>query len=158
MAYTAEYLTGQVAGREFGGGDYVPESSRRARGFATWAAIRSLGRSGVIELVERCCRLARQLADGVAAIPRVHVANDVVLNQVLIRVGDAAFTNTVEELIQKDGTVWLGGTTWRGERLLRVSVSNWSTSDQDIERTVETIAQAVHHARSGSQRHTATST
>jgi len=157
MAYTAEYLTGQVTGREFGGGDYVPESSRRARGFATWAAIRSLGRSGVIELVERCCRLARRLADGVAAIPRVQVANDVVLNQVLIRVGDAAFTNTVEELIQKDGTVWLGGTIWRGERLLRVAVSNWSTSDRDIDRTVETIAQAVHHARSDSQRHTATS-
>jgi glutamate/tyrosine decarboxylase-like PLP-dependent enzyme len=158
MAYTAEYLTGQVAGREFGGGDYVPESSRRARGFATWAAIRSLGRSGVADLVERCCRLARQLADGVAAIPRVHVVNDVVLNQVLIRVGDAASTNTVEELIQQDGTVWLGGTTWRGERLLRVAVSNWSTSDQDIERTVETFAKAVHHARRGSQRHTATST
>jgi glutamate/tyrosine decarboxylase-like PLP-dependent enzyme len=158
MAYTAEYLTGQVAGREFGGGDYVPESSRRARGLATWAAIRSLGRSGVADLVERCCRLARQLADGVAAIPRVHVVNDVVLNQVLIRVGDAASTNTVEELIQQDGTVWLGGTTWRGERLLRVAVSNWSTSDQDIERTVETFAKAVHHARRGSQRHTATST
>jgi glutamate/tyrosine decarboxylase-like PLP-dependent enzyme len=158
MAYTAEYLTGQVAGREFGGGDYVPESSRRARGFATWAAIRSLGRSGVADLVERCCRLARQLADGVAAIPRVHVVNDVVLNQVLIRVGDAASTNTVEELIQQEGTVWLGGTTWRGERLLRVAVSNWSTSDQDIERTVETFAKAVHHARRGSQRHTATST
>lgn len=146
MAYTAEYLTGQVAGREFGGGDYVPESSRRARGFATWAAIRSLGRSGVIELVERCCRLARRLADGVTMIPHVQVANDVVLNQVLVRVGDTPFTNSVEELIQKDGTVWLGGTTWRGERLLRVAVSNWSTSEEDIDRTVETIARAVHDA------------
>jgi len=146
MAYTAEYLTGQVAGREFGGGDYVPESSRRARGFATWAAIRSLGRSGVVELVEKCCRLARQLADGVAEIPHVGIANDVVLNQVLIRVGDTPFTNIVEELIQNDGTVWLGGTTWRGERLLRVSVSNWSTSEEDIDRTVETIARAVNDA------------
>lgn len=146
MAYTAEYLTGQVAGREFGGGDYVPESSRRARGFATWAAIRSLGRSGVIELVERCCRLARRLADGVTAIPGAQVANDVVLNQVLVRVGDTPFTNTVEELIQEDGTVWLGGTTWRGDRLLRVAVSNWSTSEEDIDRTVETIARAVHQA------------
>jgi glutamate/tyrosine decarboxylase-like PLP-dependent enzyme len=146
MAYTAEYLTGQVAGREFGGGDYVPESSRRARGFATWAAIRSLGRLGVIELVEGCCRLAKRLADGVEQIPHVQVANDVVLNQVLIRVGDTPFTNKVEELIQKEGTVWLGGTVWRGERLLRVAVSNWSTSEQDIDRTVETIARAVHNA------------
>lgn len=146
MAYTAEYLTGQVAEREFGGGDYVPESSRRARGFATWAAIRSLGRSGVIELVERCCRLATRLADGVTAIPHVQIANDVVLNQVLVRIGDTQFTNTVEQLIQKDGTVWLGGTTWRGERLLRVAVSNWSTSEEDIDRTVEAIARAVHNA------------
>jgi glutamate/tyrosine decarboxylase-like PLP-dependent enzyme len=146
MAYTAEYLTGQVVGREFGGGDYVPESSRRARGFATWAAIRSLGRSGVAELIDRCCRLARRLADGVTRIPGVQVANDVILNQVLIRVGDTPFTNTVEELIHKDGTVWLGGTARRGERLLRVAVSNWSTSEEDIDRTVETIARAVRDA------------
>lgn len=152
MAYTAEYLTGQVAGREFGGGDYVPESSRRARGFATWAAIRSLGRSGVVELVDRCCRLARLLADGMAAIPGAHVKNDVVLNQVLIHVGDAQFTNTVEELIQRDGTVWLGGTTWRGERLLRAAISNWSTIDEDIDRTVETIARAIDHAQAAPQR------
>lgn len=147
MAYTADYLTGQVVGREFGGGDYVPESSRRARGFATWAAIRSLGRSGVADLVERCCALARRLADGVAGIPNVTLANDVVLNQVLVRVGDAQFTNAVEELIQNDGTVWLGGTTRRGERLLRVAVSNWSTGEGDIDRTIDTIASAVHDAR-----------
>lgn len=147
MAYTAAYLTGQVAGREFGGGDYVPESSRRARGFATWAAIRSLGRSGIADLVDRCCRLARRLADGVMPIPGVQVANEVVLNQVLIRVGDTGFTNDVERLIQEDGTAWLGATTWRGERLLRVAVSNWSTGEGDIDRTVEAIARAVHRAR-----------
>lgn len=146
MAYTAEYLTGQVAGREFGGGDYVPESSRRARGFSTWAAIRSLGRSGVTELVDRCCRLARRLADGVTSIPGVEVANDVVLNQVLIRVGDAPFTSAVEEFIQKEGTVWLGGTSWRGERLLRVAVSNWSTSEEDIDSTIEAIERAIDNA------------
>lgn len=153
MAYTAEYLTGQVAGRELGGGDYVPESSRRARGFATWAAIRSLGRSGVVDLVERCCRLATRLTEGVTAIPNVQVVNEVVLNQVLIRVGDAAITNSVEKIIQADGTVWLGGTTWRGERLLRVAVSNWSTSEEDIDRTVEAIEKAVHEARRGSGGH-----
>jgi glutamate/tyrosine decarboxylase-like PLP-dependent enzyme len=147
MAYTADYLTGQVSGREFGGGDFVPESSRRARGFATWAAIRSLGRSGVADLVERCCALATRLADGVARIPDVTVANDVVLNQVLVRVGDAEFTSAVEELIQNDGTVWLGGTTRRGERLLRVAVSNWSTGEHDIDRTIDAIAHAVHDVR-----------
>lgn len=147
MAYTAEYLTGQVVGRELGGGDFVPESSRRARGFATWAAIRSLGRSGVADLVERCCALARQLADGVAAIPGVTVANDVVLNQVLVRIGDAQFTTAVEELIQRDGAVWLGGTTRRGERLLRVAVSNWSTGEGDIDRAIEAIERAVLEVR-----------
>ncbi len=146
MAYTAEYLTGQVAGREFGGGDFVPESSRRARGFATWAAIRSLGRSGVAEIVDRCCRLARRLADGVSTIPRVRVVNEVVLNQVLIHVGDARFTDRVERLVQEDGTAWLGATTWRGERLLRVAVSNWSTTDADIDMTVDAIARAVRAA------------
>jgi glutamate/tyrosine decarboxylase-like PLP-dependent enzyme len=147
MAYTAEYLTGQVAGREFGGGDFVTESSRRARGFATWAAIRSLGRSGIVELVERCCGLARRLANGVNAIQGVEVVNDVVLNQVLVRVGDLEFTNRVEHHIQEEGTAWLGATTWRGQRLLRIAVSNWSTGDEDIDVTVEAIARAVGAAR-----------
>jgi glutamate/tyrosine decarboxylase-like PLP-dependent enzyme len=147
MAYTAEYLTGQVAGREFGGGDFVTESSRRARGFATWAAIRSLGRSGLVELVERCCGLARRLANGVNAIQGVEVVNEVVLNQVLVRVGDIEFTNRVEHHIQEEGTAWLGATTWRGQRLLRIAVSNWSTGDEDIDVTVEAIARAVGAAR-----------
>lgn len=147
LAYTAEYLTGQVAGREFGGGDYVPESSRRARGFTTWAAIRSLGRSGVVDLVDRCCALARRLADGVTALPGVSVRNDVVLNQVLIHVGDEQLTKKVEQLIQRDRTVWLGGTTWRGERLLRFAVSNWSTGEEDIDAAIDSIARAVADAR-----------
>jgi glutamate/tyrosine decarboxylase-like PLP-dependent enzyme len=146
MAYTAEYLTGQVAGREYGGGDFVPESSRRARGFATWAAIRSMGRSGLVELVERCCRLARRLADGVATISQARVVNEVVLNQVLIRVGDASFTDRVEQLIQEEGKIWMGATTWRGERLLRVAVSNWATGEDDIDRAVDAIARAVRTA------------
>jgi glutamate/tyrosine decarboxylase-like PLP-dependent enzyme len=126
MAYTAAYLTGQDAGRRFGGGDFVPESSRRARGFATWAALRSLGREGVAEMVERCCSLARRLAEGVAAIPGAEVVNDVVLNQVLVMVGDDDLTSAVERRIQMEGAVWLGSTVWRGRRLLRVSVSNWA--------------------------------
>lgn len=139
LAYSAAYLTGQVAGREFGGGDFVPESSRRARSFATWAALRSLGRSGVAELVDRCCDIARRFADGFDALDGFEVVNDVVLNQVLVRVGDADFTNRLERAIQEDGTCWLGGTTWRGERLLRIAVSNWSTTPDDVDRVVAAI-------------------
>lgn len=143
MAYTAEYLTGQIAGREFGGGDFVPESSRRARGFATWAALRSLGRSGVADLIERNCTLASRLADQLRELPGVEIPNDVVLNQVLIEVGDAAFTDRVERAIQDEGTVWLGATTWRGRSLLRVAVSNWSTSEDDMDRTFAAIKAAI---------------
>ena len=142
MAYSASYLTGQVAGRVFGGGDYVPESSRRARGFATWAAIRSLGRSGVVDLVDRCCALARRLAAGLDELDGVEVVNEVVLNQVLVRVGDAQFTEQVERHIQQDGTCWLGATSWRGERLLRISVSNWSTTESDVDLCIDAIARA----------------
>ncbi|CAN5873850.1 pyridoxal-dependent decarboxylase [soil metagenome] len=149
MAYTADYLTGQVAGRTFGGGDFVPESSRRARGFATWAALLSLGRSGVAELINRTCGLARRLAAGVATVPGVEVVNEVVLNQVLVRVGDTDETNGVEKFIQEEGTCWLGATTWRGDRLLRVSVSNWTTTAEDIDITIDAIARAVKSVRSG---------
>ncbi|MEX0796459.1 MAG: pyridoxal-dependent decarboxylase [Acidimicrobiia bacterium] len=148
MAYTADYLTGQVAGRTFGGGDFVPESSRRARGFATWAALQSLGRSGVADLIGRTCVLARRLAAGVAEVPGVEVVNEVVLNQVLIRVGNADETNRVEKFIQDEGTCWLGATTWRGDRLLRVSVSNWSTTAEDIDITIDAISRAVKAVRS----------
>ncbi len=139
LAYTAAYLTGQVAGRELGGGDFVPESSRRARGFATWAALRSLGRSGVAELIDGCCAVARRIAAGLDELDGVEVVNEVVLNPVLVRVGDAELTDRLERAIQDDGTCWLGATTWRGERLLRVAVSNWSTTETDAELVVETI-------------------
>jgi glutamate/tyrosine decarboxylase-like PLP-dependent enzyme len=142
MTYVASYLSGQVEGRAFGGGDFTPESSRRARGFATWAALRSLGRSGVADLVDRCCELTRRFADGLNALDGCEVVNDVVLNQVLVRVGDEDLTSRVEERVQRDGTCWLGATTWRGERLLRISVSNWSTSEADVDASVEAIRSA----------------
>ena len=142
MAYSAAYLTGQVEGRTFGGGDFVLESSRRARGFATWAALLALGRSGVADLVDRCCRLARRFAEGLDALDGIEVVNDVVLNQVLVRVGDEAVTGEVERRVQEEGVCWLGATTWRGERLLRISVSNWSTSEADIDLSVEAISRA----------------
>lgn len=140
MAYTASYLTGQVVEREFGGGDFVPESSRRARGFATWAAIRSLGRSGIADLIERCCALARRFADGLADLDGVEIVNEVLLNQVLVRVGDEETTNRIERRVQENGTLWLGATTWHGERLLRIAVSNWSTTEEDVDRSVRAIA------------------
>jgi glutamate/tyrosine decarboxylase-like PLP-dependent enzyme len=140
LAYTASYLTGQVEGREYGGGDLVPESSRRARGFATWAALRSLGRSGVADLVDRSCEMARRFAGRLSEIEGVEVVNEVVLNQVLVRVGDAELTDRIERAIQEDGTCWLGGTTWRDERLLRIAVSNASTTADDVDRVVSTIA------------------
>jgi glutamate/tyrosine decarboxylase-like PLP-dependent enzyme len=150
MAYTGPMLTGQVAGREFGGGDFVPESSRRARGFATWAALRSLGRSGVAELVDRCCDLARRFADGLNGLEGVEVVNEIWLNLVLFRVGDADFTARLERAIQEDGTCWLGSTTWRGERLLRIAVSNWSTTEEDVDRVVATIGRLRSELVSGS--------
>jgi glutamate/tyrosine decarboxylase-like PLP-dependent enzyme len=140
LAYTASYLTGQVAGRAFGGGDFVPESSRRARGFATWAALRSLGRTGVAQLVDRCCGLARRFGEQLDALDGVEVVNAVVLNQVLVRVGDADLTDRLARRIQEEGTAWLGATTWRGERLLRIAVSSWATTPADVDRTVSAIA------------------
>jgi glutamate/tyrosine decarboxylase-like PLP-dependent enzyme len=136
MSYTAAYLTG--SGAEPGPADFTAESSRRARGFAVWAALRSLGRDGLVDLVERCCRLARRFADGLAA-GGVEVANDVVLNQVLVGFGTDDRTDRVIDLVQRDGTCWLGGTTWHGRRLMRISVSNHSTTEDDVDRSVAAI-------------------
>lgn len=143
MGYTAEYLTGQESDRQFGGGDFVPESSRRARGFATWAALRSLGRIGIEHLVDRCCVLARRFAAGLDAIDGVKVVNDVVLNQVLVRVGDAEATDRVAQIVQTEGIAWMGTTTWHGERLIRISVSNWSTTETDVDMAIQAISDAL---------------
>lgn len=125
--------------------NYVPEYSRRARGFATWVAIRTLGRSGITAMVERCCAIARRMADRLAAAEGVEVLNDVVLNQVLVRFhpplgGDVdAYTRGVVARVQADGTAWLAATTWHGKAAMRISVSNWSTTEADADLTVETI-------------------
>lgn len=141
VSYTAAYLTGSGVGAA-AGSDLTLSSSRRARGFATWAALRQLGRSGVADLVERCCRLAGRFADGLAA-GGLEVMNDVVLNQALVLVGDDATTEAVIAAVQHEGTCWLGGTTWRGRRMLRISVSNWSTTEEDIDRSVDAVLAAV---------------
>ena len=145
VSYTAAYLTGSGTGPA-AAADLTLESSRRARGFATWAALRQLGRGGVADLVDRCCALARRLADGLAA-GGAEIVNEVVLNQVLAGFGgDDARTDRIVEEVQRDGTCWLGGTTWRGRRLVRVSVSNWSTTEADVDRSVEAILAAARRA------------
>ena len=132
---SAAYLAGRAGA---GGAHHVLESSRRARGFAVWAALRQLGRGGVADLVERCCRLAQRFAAGLEA-GGASIANDVVLNQVLVDFGDGDRTDRVISAVQQDGTCWMGGTTWRGRRLMRVSVSNWSTTEADVDRSVEAV-------------------
>lgn len=141
VSYTAAYLVGSGAGAP-ALGDLTLGSSRRARGFAAWAGLRELGRDGVADLVERPCRLARRFADGLRA-GGAEIANDVVLNQVLVGFGDDARTDRVVAAVQADGTCWLGGTTWRGRRLMRVSVSNWSTTEADVDASVEAILTAA---------------
>jgi glutamate/tyrosine decarboxylase-like PLP-dependent enzyme len=111
----------------------------------------------VRELIERCCRLARLMADRLAAEPGVEILNEVVLNQVLVRFGDSdEVTHEVIRRVQKAGVAWLGGTTWRGMRAMRVSVSNWMTSDDDIERTADAISEAHREAPSAVGRDKAT--
>jgi glutamate/tyrosine decarboxylase-like PLP-dependent enzyme len=147
MAYTADYLAGSGRG-DFSLGDLVPDSSRRARGFAVWAALRELGRSGVADLVDRCCTLAARMADRLAD-GGATIHNDVVLNQVLVGFGDLTRTDAVIEEVQRDGTCWLGGTTWHDQRLIRVSVSNWSTTEADIDVSAEAILAAARRAGAG---------
>ena len=142
VSYTAAYLVG-TTGVAAGTSDFTLESSRRARGFAVWAALRELGRDGVAELVERNCRLARRFADGARRPGGAEVANDVVLNQVLVGFGADDRTDRVIDRVQRDGTCWLGGTTWRGRRLMRISVSNWSTTEADVDRSVAAILRAA---------------
>jgi glutamate/tyrosine decarboxylase-like PLP-dependent enzyme len=134
----AYYVLSEGAERD--GFSVVPESSRRARGFAVYAALRELGREGLADLVRRCSALALRMAEGLAAADGVEVLNDVVLNQVLVRFGDSdELTRGVIAAVQRDGTCWLGGTTWHGKAAMRVSVSNWQTTEADIDRSAEAI-------------------
>jgi len=140
MTSSAAYLI-QTQGPERDAVDWVPEFSRRARGIPVYATLRSLGREGVEALVDNSCARARQMADLLGRIDGVRVLNDVVLNQVLVRFADDdATTRAVITGVQKDGTCWLGGTVWHGMAAMRVSVSNWQTSEQDVERSAAAIA------------------
>ena len=153
MSVRAGYLVQTDSGGPRDQLDFNPEFSRRARGFPIYAAVRALGRSGVAELVERCCAHARRFAEALAEAPGVEVLNDVVLNQVLVRFTDQAgdhdrYTRAVIEAVQNDGTCWLGGTSWHGMEAMRISVSNWSTTGEDVERSIEAILRAAAAAKS----------
>jgi glutamate/tyrosine decarboxylase-like PLP-dependent enzyme len=128
--------------------DWVPEFSRRARGFAVYAALRSLGRSGLSELVERTCACARRFAEEIVTLPDVELLNDVVLNQVLFRFATDEQTDEVLHAVQEAGDVWMSGTTWDGRRAIRISVSNWQTSNKEIDLALASFraaAQAPAH-------------
>jgi glutamate/tyrosine decarboxylase-like PLP-dependent enzyme len=129
--------------------DYVPEMSRRARAVPVYAALRALGREGLAELVDRCCALARRLADAMRELEGAEVLNDVVLNQVLLRFdNDDAITRAVVDEVQRGGEAWLGGTVWHGQAAVRVSVSNWWTSEVDIDRLAAALTAALAAVRS----------
>jgi glutamate/tyrosine decarboxylase-like PLP-dependent enzyme len=119
--------------------DWNPEHSRRARGFPVYAAIRSLGRTGIVEMIERCCARARQFAAGIEQLG-AEVLNDVELNQVLFRFATDEETTAAMRAVQESGEAWMSGTTWDGRAAIRISVSNWLTSEDDIERTLAAYA------------------
>lgn len=136
MAMTAEYLPTETEMRN--PSDFTPELSRRARGVEVWAALMSLGRRGVVDLVERTCRHARRLAEGLSAAG-YKVLNEVVLNQALISFGEPEKTKAVIAAIQADGTCWCGGTQWQGQTAMRISVCSWATTEADVERSLDAM-------------------
>jgi glutamate/tyrosine decarboxylase-like PLP-dependent enzyme len=142
MRLTAEYLVAEE-GAARDQMDWTPEFSRRARGFAVYAALRSLGRSGVADLVERSCARARRFAAAIAELPGCEVVNEVVLNQVLFRFADDTATSALLASVQASGEAWMSGTTWDGRAAIRLSVSNWRTTEADIDRTVAAFENAL---------------
>lgn len=125
---------------------YTPDFSRRARGVEIWAALRALGRTGLAELIERTCRHAARFAAGLRGAGYA-VLNDVVLNQVLVSFGDDETTRRVIAAVQADGTCWCGGTVWQGKTAMRISVSSWATTDEDVERSLEAMIRAAVKVR-----------
>lgn len=140
MSVHASYLFTDDAGDPH---ELVPEMSRRARGVPVWAALHSLGRAGVVELVERLGLRARQLAEGAGALPGAEVVNDVVFTQVCVSFGSDERTHAVIEHVLADGTAWMSGSHWRGRAVLRMSVSNWQTSEDDVRRSLDALTRAV---------------
>ncbi len=139
MSVSAAYIT-PGAGRE--PHHHTPEMSRRARGIELWAALRSLGRDGLAELIERTCRHAQRFADGLRAAGYA-VLNDVVINQVLVSFGPAARTLEVVRRLQEGGVCWCGSTEWQGHTAMRISVSSCATTDRDVELSLQAMLRAA---------------
>ena len=141
MTLSAAYLT-RIGSRD--GTDWTPESSRRARALPVWAALRSLGRAGVGNLVERCCAQARRFAEILSTNEEIAILNDVVLNQVLVRIGDDdERTRAVAAAVQASGVTWLGTTVRQGKTALRISVSDHATDDADVAAAAQAVLRAV---------------
>jgi glutamate/tyrosine decarboxylase-like PLP-dependent enzyme len=144
MSSSAAYL---IEGEKRDPHLFVPEMSRRARAVEIWAALRSLGRSGLADLIDRSCDHARRFADALEGAGH-HVLNEVVLNQVLVSFGTAEVTRRVIANVQEDGTCWCGGTVWQGKTAMRISVSSWATTDRDVSRSIEAILRIAADAQS----------
>jgi glutamate/tyrosine decarboxylase-like PLP-dependent enzyme len=135
MSTSAAYLIESGKREPF---HYVPELSRRARGLEVWAALRSLGKKGLADLIEMNCRQATRFAERLKAAGYA-ILNEVVLNQVLVSFGDSDVTDRIIRRVQEDGTCWCGGTEWQGKRAMRISVSSWKTTDKDVELSLDAI-------------------
>lgn len=145
LAMSAAYLPTDDTRRE--PAHYTPEMSRRARGIEIWAALASLGRAGLADLIERNCRYAARFAEGLAEAGYA-IMNEVVLNQVLVAFGDDATTQRVIAAVQDDGTCWCGGTVWHGRGAMRISVSSWATTESDVDRSLAAILRVARSQRS----------
>jgi glutamate/tyrosine decarboxylase-like PLP-dependent enzyme len=143
MSANAAYL---LRGDKREPSDFTPDMSRRARGIEIWAALRSLGRSGLADLIERNCRYATFFADGLRAAG-YRILNEVVLNQVLVSFGDEKTTRRVITGIQQDGTCWCGSTTWQGQFAMRISVSSWATTEEDVEQSLKAMLRVAAASR-----------
>jgi len=143
LSYSAAYLD---FGEKREPGFYTPEMSRRARGIEVWAALLSLGRAGLGALIERSCRFARNFSDGLSSAG-YEILNEVVLNQVMVSFGDDEATRQVIAALQKDGTCWCGGTVWQGRTAMRISVSSWLTTEQDVDISLGAILRVAKSFR-----------
>jgi len=144
MASTADYIPANESDVPWGV-ESIPEFSRRARGIPLYAALRSLGRAGVTDLVDRCCDLAQRMAARLEADDGVEILNDIVLNQILVRFGGSDdITNAVIERVQQEGTCWAGGSRWHGAAVMRISVIGWQTTTADVDRSADAMLAALH--------------
>ena len=147
MSLTASYLQ-RDAEEHRAGMDWVPDSSRRSRILPLYALFRALGRDGILDIIRRNCALARRMAETLSRSPGVTIVNEVVLNQVLVHFGKDEATRQVIAAVQSEGTCWAGGAVWQGKQVMRISVSNWSTTEEDIDRSAAAILRAFSRVSS----------